>query len=132
MATVTLQKTDAGLNLYRNAAKNAANTSIVKYFAVGTGTSTPSSAQTRLDAEAFRKAISSYTDGTTGQEIIDVYIAANDAVGVDIAEVGVFGGSTATSTVNSGTLLARGLYTPIETNKSNQKSIVLRLTLAFS
>lgn len=130
MSIIALQKTNVGLNLYRNASKNAANTTIVKYFAVGTGSTTPDAGDTRLVAEAFRKAVSSYTDSTTGAEIIDVYISPDDAVGINIAEVGIFGGANATSTVNSGTLLARGLYS--KPAKSNSESIVLRLTLSFS
>lgn len=127
--TVILTKTDVGSNLFRNAAKGVALPTI-KYFAVGTGNSPPSSAQIKLDAEAYRKGITSFTDGViAGQLIVNVYLAPTDAVGVSIAEVAVFAGPAATNTGNSGVMLGRGQYS--HPNKSNIESIVLQLILQF-
>jgi hypothetical protein len=128
MATITLTKTDAGRNLFRDAAKGS-GTIIIKYFAVGTGSSTPSSGQTMLDAEAFRKTVTSYTNGATGELIINVYIAPSEAVGVNIAEVAVFAGTNATATANTGVMLGRGSYS--KPGKLNTESIVLQLSLQF-
>ena len=128
MPTITLQKTDVGRNLFRDGAKGA-NNPLIKFFAIGTGNSSPTTANTRLDTEVFRKAITTYTNGTTGEVLVDVYVAPTDAVGVVIAEVGIFGGSSASSTANSGVLLARGLYSH---TKTNTESILLRLDLSFT
>jgi hypothetical protein len=127
---ITLTKTSSGLNLYRAASRSTSTTAQVKFVALGTGNSTPTAAQTILDSEASRKAATSYTDGTTGQEVVDFYISPDDAVNVDIAEVAVFAGTTATATVNSGVMLGRGLYS--KPDKTNLESIVLRLYLNFA
>lgn len=126
MATMTI--TDTGRNLCTSATKNT-DTLYIKYIAIGTGNSTPSSAQTKLDNEVFRKAITSYTIGSTGQIYINVYIAPTEAVGVVIAEVGVFGGTSAKSNLNSGIMLGRGLYSH---TKTNLESIQLQFVLQFS
>lgn len=126
MATMTI--TDTGRNLCRNASQNT-NTLYLKYIAIGTGNSTPSSSQTTLDAEVYRKAITSYTVGSTGQIYINVYLAAGEAVGVAIGEVGIFGGTSATSSVNTGVMLGRGLYSH---TKTNLESIQLQVILQFS
>jgi hypothetical protein len=128
MATITLTKTDAGRNLFRDAAKGAA-TPTIKYFALGTGNSAPSSAQTKLDAESFRKTVTSFANGATGELLINVYVAPTDAVGLNIAEVAVFGGTSATIAANSGVMLGRGLYS--HPGKLNTESIVLQLSLQF-
>lgn len=128
MATIiNLTKTDAGRNLDRDAAKGAASP-IIKYFALGTGNSTPSAGQTTLDSEVLRKPITSYTNGSTGELFVNVYIAPLDAVGVDIAEVAVYAG-TATEVANTGTMVGRGLYS--KPAKSNMESIVLQLVLQY-
>lgn len=126
MATMTI--TDTGRNLCTSAVQNT-NTLYIKYIGIGTGNSTPSSGQTKLDNEVFRKAVTSYTIGSAGQIYINVYIAAGEAVGVAIAEIGIFGGSSAKSNLNSGIMLGRGLYTH---TKTNLESIQLQLVLQFS
>lgn len=128
MSVISLTKTDAGRNLERDAAKGIASP-VVKYFALGTGNSTPSSAQTALDAEAFRKTVTSFTNGATGELIVNVYVAPSEAVGLNIAEVGIFAGTSATSNANSGVMIARGPYT--KSNKLNTESIVLQLSVQF-
>lgn len=120
--------TDTGRNLCTSAVQNT-NTLYIKYIAIGTDGTTPSSGQTKLGAEAFRKAITSYTIGSTGQIYINVYIGPSEAVGVAIAEIGVFGGAAATSAANSGVMIGRGLYTHA---KSNLESIQLQIVLQFS
>jgi hypothetical protein len=129
VAVITLQKTTVGRNLWRDSARGANNT-LVRFFAVGTGGSTPGAANTRLDAEVYRRSATSYTNGTTGELLVDVYISPSDLVGVNIAEIGIYGGTSATSSVNSGILLARGLYA--HPGKLSTESIILRLDLTFS
>src|SRR5260221_14113362 len=112
MATMT--KTTVGLNLERDG-KSGANNPKVLYIALGTGNSTPSVANTALDNEVFRKAISTFANGSTGDITAQIYIEPTEAVGYTIAEVGIFGGGAATNVANSGVLLARGLYSPTHT-----------------
>lgn len=112
MTAATL--TNAGRNLIRDGLRGAATPKIT-YVAMGTDSTAPDVANTKLGAETFRKAVTSYTNGTTGEVLINMYLAPGESVGTNIAEIGFFGGS-ATSAANSGTLLARGLYSHAKTN----------------
>jgi hypothetical protein len=107
--------TNAGLNLIRDGMKGADN-SLISYVALGTGNTSPTTSDTSLQTEVFRKAVTSYVNGSTGEITIILYIAPNDAIGVVIAEIGFFGGNSASSAANSGVLLARGLYSHTKTN----------------
>ena len=113
MAAIT--KTNGWLNLQRDG-QSGANTQKITYCAIGTSNASPLPGDTRLGNEVFRKAVTSYTNGATGEILVNMYLAPNDAVGVVIAEVGFFGGSTASSAANSGVLVARGLYSHTKTN----------------
>lgn len=104
--TLALVVTNVGLNVF----VGATSTPIITYVAVGTSSTTPTVTDTQLGAEVFRKGISSITPGIApGEVLFNMYLGPSDAVGVNIQEVGFFGGS-ATGTANSGTLIARGLY----------------------
>jgi hypothetical protein len=104
---------------------------LIGYVALGTSNTTPTSNDTALGNEVFRKAVTSYTNGAShGEILIDVYIADGDAVGMNIAEIGFFGGSSASSAANSGVLLGRGLYS--HPNKLSTESIQAQLDLIFS
>ena len=107
MAAITI--TNAGLNLLRDGMRGAATPQIT-YVAIGTSTTTPAATDTQLGAEAFRKAVTSaVAGGSNGEVIITLYLAPGDANGINVQEVGFFGGA-ATGTANSGTLLAHGLW----------------------
>jgi len=105
IATVT----DAGRNLYRDGSKGTQNP-IIKYVALGSSSTTPVAGDTKLGAEIFRKAVTSYTNGVTGEVFINMYLSQNDIPNVPISEIGFIGGATAKATPNTGVLLARGLY----------------------
>jgi hypothetical protein len=107
MSAITV--TTVGKNLLRDARKGT-NSAKVTYVALGTSNTSPTAGDTKLGAEVFRKAISSYASGGTGESLANGYIAPTEAVGISINEVGFFGGSSATSVANSGILIARGLY----------------------
>ena|SRR5258708_1869053 len=108
MAAITI--TNDGLNLLRDAMKGA-NTSVIKYVALGTSNTAPTAGDHTLGAETFRKAVTSFTNGASnGEVLINMYLAPGDAVGNNIQEVGFFGGGAATSSANTGVLLAHGLY----------------------
>jgi hypothetical protein len=125
----TIQVTDAGANLYRDSSKGSSVPKIT-YVALGSGTTTPTAADTKLVNEVFRKAVTSYTNGATGEIFINMYLAPTDAIGDDIEEVGFFGGSSATSAANSGVLLARGLYH--HNAKTGLESIQFSLDFTFT
>lgn len=112
MSTLTI--TNAGLNAV--AAALATGQSIqISYVAVGTGTQGTPATATKLAAEVFRKAVTSYaTGGAAGEELITGYIAPSDTPGTVIAEVGFFIGGT--SAKDTGTLLFYGLYSHTHTN----------------
>jgi hypothetical protein len=124
MPVVTLTLANTGHNLLRDGISGADNPS-PKYFAVGTGSSTPTASQAKLDTEVFRKAISSFTNGASvGEVLINCYLAATDAVGVSITEVAVFGGSSASSSANTGKMLGRALWSH---TKTGLESVTLQL-----
>jgi hypothetical protein len=122
--TVNMQITNVGLNLLRDG-KSGANNPKITYFALGTGSSTPGASNTALDTEVFRKAVTTFTNGSTGEILIALYLSPTDAVGINIAEVGLFGGSAASLTPGTGVLYARGLYS--HPSKANTESIQFTL-----
>jgi len=127
MPVVTLTLTTVGHNLMRDTYTGIDNARPT-YFALGSGTSAPSAGQTKLDAETFRKKVTSFTNGaSTGEALINCYIAQNDAVNANIQEVAVFGGNTASAAANSGKMLGRALYA--HNPKTNLESIQLQLDL---
>lgn len=118
MATATL--TDAGANLRRDAMRGNATDIKIKYVAVGTSSTAPSSSDTTLGAEVFRKAVTSSADGgSAGESTFTVYLAPGDAVGEVIAEVGWFAGADASGTSGTGVLVARGLYSHTKTDQES-------------
>jgi hypothetical protein len=127
MTIINVSLTNDGHNLIRNSA-DGTDIFKIKYFALGSGTATPSSGDHKLGSETFRKAVTSFVNGgAVGEILIDVYVAPGDAVNFDVEEVGVFGGNAAISAANSGVLIARGLY--VHNPKTNLESIQLQLDL---
>jgi len=127
MAAITI--TQAGLNLLRNGTSNA-DTPLISIVALGTSSTIPTAADTQLGAEVFRKAVSSWVNGTNpGEVLINLYLAPNDAIGVNIQEVGFFGGINASPATNSGVLLAHGLYSH---SKLSTESIQFQLDLSLT
>jgi len=126
MTAITI--TNAGLNLLRDTLAGTVATPQVLYVAIGTGSTAPAATDTQLVAEVFRKAVTSVSAGSTGEVLINMYLAPGDSVGTVIAEVGFFAGPTATATANSGVLLARGLYSKTH---SATESIQLQLDLTL-
>lgn len=126
MSAITI--TNAGRNLFRDSLSAAQNIKI-SYVALGSGTTAPTTGDTQLVAEFFRKRITSYTTGATGVINISLYLTPTDAVGKDIEEVSFWGGN-ATVTPNSGVMLARGLFQ--HNPKTGLESITFTLTFTVS
>lgn len=125
MPVVTLTLTNDGHNYLRDLLIGADSANTI-YFAVGSGTSSPSATQHTLDSEQFRKTITSKTTGaSTGEGLINCVLLDSEAVGVDIEELGIFCGNTATSSSNTGKMLGRALWT--HNPKTNQESLQLQL-----
>ncbi len=126
MASITV--TNAGHNLLRDALRGS-NTSTIKYVAFGTSNTTPTTADVALGNEIYRKAVSTYTVGTTGEVLVSMYLSPTEGVGDSIQEVGFFSGSSASSTANTGVLLARGLY--VHASKLATESIIFTLDITL-
>lgn len=112
--------TNAGLNWLRMGFTGS-NTIQINYLAVGTGTTAPTVNDTQLAAEAYRVPPSGYTNGANGVISMNGFIDMAYA-NVTISEVALFGsmtGNTATSSANTGVLIARGLWSPAFTKTSS-------------
>ncbi|MGH2505948.1 MAG: hypothetical protein ACRDHZ_00785 [Ktedonobacteraceae bacterium] len=110
MPVVTLTLVNSGHGFLRDLVTGADSPNNM-FFALGNGTSTPTVAQTLLDNEQFRKRITSFVNGAVvGEALINCFVSDSDAVGLDIEEVAVFSGVTASATSNSGKMLGRALW----------------------
>jgi len=81
----------------------------IKYLAIGTSSTPPTASDTQLGTEVFRTA--DVLLGTTGTGIVtsQFTILAAEYAG-SIKEIGIFAGSTATATVDTGILVSRILW----------------------
>lgn len=122
----TILLTDAGLNLLRDG-NSGSQIPKITYVAIGTDTTPPSDGDTKLGNEKFRKAVTSYTNGATGEVTDIMFLGPNDANGITIEEVGFFGGA-ATDQANTGILFGRALYHKV---KSQNMSITFPLDIQF-
>lgn len=87
----------------------------IKYLAWGSSSADNDVAQTKLVAEFGRKAVTSQGLGTPGMLSTSTYIAPYEGNSTTIEELGWFAGATATATVDTGTLIARVLYSHAKT-----------------
>ncbi len=87
----------------------------IKYLALGTGTTAVTDNDSTLDTEIFRVADTTLTANATGQVTSEFPVLATEAVAT-IEEIGIFAGSSATSTADTGLLLSRILWHHVKTN----------------
>lgn len=106
--------TDAGRNLLRDVLSGAVADGEIKYLALGSSNAPPSTADTKLGAEFFRKQITRQEATGTGVLETTVYIAPFEAT-QQIEEIGWFAGPDASEAPNSGVLVARVLYSRLKT-----------------
>lgn len=107
--------TSAGKNLLAESLRNASLDAEIKFISIGSDNTAPSSGDTTLGNETFRKAVTSQTaGGSVGVTITNLYVAPEEAVGT-IEEIGFHSGSSASSTTDSGVLFARVLYSRTKT-----------------
>lgn len=85
------------------------------YLALGTGNTAVTDSDTTLDTEIFRTPVTVQTDIATGEILTTFTVLDTEAVG-NIEEIGIFGGTTATSSADTGTLVSRILWNKVKTN----------------
>ena len=81
----------------------------IEYMALGTGNTAITNSDTQLVTEIFRTAPISETKTATGTLRTIFTVLDSEAV-AQIEEIGIFGGSTATGTADTGTLISRILW----------------------
>lgn len=107
--------TSAGKNMLAQSLRDSTLDAEIKYVAIGSDNTAPSSGDTALGNETFRKQVTSQAaGGSVGVTLTNLYVAPEEAVGT-IEEIGFFSGSTASATTDSGTLFARVLYSRTKT-----------------
>jgi hypothetical protein len=116
--------TDSGLNMLRETMRGIITDAEIKYIAVGTNNTAVSTSDTQLGTEVFRKAVYSKTAVSTGVLQTIAILTETEAV-ANIQEIGVFAGSTASITANTGIMISRILY---NRNKTNLESIQIQRT----
>jgi hypothetical protein len=115
---------DSGLNLLREALRGTVTDAEIKYIAVGTSSASVTTSDTQLGSEVFRKAV--FSKSIVGTGAVQTIAILDDAEAVaNIQEIGVFAGSTASVTANSGIMISRILYSR---NKTNLESVQIQRT----
>lgn len=94
------------------------------YLALGTDNTAVTNADTQLGNEIFRTAVVSQSDVATGEILTEFIVLDTEAVG-NIEEIGIFGGSNATASADTGTLISRILWSKV---KSSSEEITFRRT----
>jgi hypothetical protein len=81
----------------------------IKYLALGTGSTAITGDETQLINEVYRTTVVTQDNTSDGVMYTSFEVLESDYVG-QIEEVGIFCGFTASGTINTGTLLARMLW----------------------
>lgn len=102
---------DVGLDMLRDFINGTVSDGEIKYVALGSGTTTPAAAQTALDTEEFRKAVTTQTvmAGAGALETL-LYVSEAEGNSFKTEEIGWFAGASANGTANTGVMIARILY----------------------
>ena len=107
---------------------SAPDESAMSHMSIGTGTTAPTSANTALEFQIDRNALTSRTQGAGGDDNDVIYVgdwAAADGTGA-ITEAGIFNSSA------SGTLLARATFAAINKGASDTLKITWTVTIGAS
>jgi hypothetical protein len=102
-------------------------TSFNANFAYPTGAgimSTPVATQTTLDTEFSRAPLTSAVAGASAGEALWTLYIPPPTVGYQIFEVGIFAGSGASGTLNSGVMIGRALYASAQSNLTSEQLVV--------
>ena len=119
--------TDDGLNMFRDALKGTVTDCKIKYVALGNDPTAPGNNQHILVAEQFRKVVTSQNPDpvTVGKLYTEVYLADTEANTFKCEEIGWFAGANASTTKDTGIMIARVLYSR---QKSSTESWTIRRT----
>ena len=83
----------------------------IAYMAFGTDNTTPTASDTTLGSESARyQPTTAFARNGVGVTEGSFFLTSSDLVGVNIEEIGVFCGSSATASADTGTLLSRILW----------------------
>jgi len=107
---------------------SAPDETAMSHMAIGTGTTAPTSANTALEFEIDRNALTSRTQGAGGDDNDIIYVgdwAAGDGTGA-ITEAGILNSSA------SGVMLARSTFAAINKGASDTLKITWTVTLGAS
>jgi hypothetical protein len=107
--------TDLALNKEINILVGTDPDMAIKYLAIGTSATTINNADIKLGTEIFRTQFQSQVQ-TANNEITTEFTVLDSEAVATWQELGVFCGSLATSTADSGTMLSRILYTDTKTS----------------
>lgn len=125
--------TFAGKNLLRDGLygniTGVTNTAVT-WVALGNGATAEDASQTALISEQFRKAVTSQTASGTGALQTVLYVASTEANTFTINEIGWFAGSGASSSANTGVMIARVVPSPI--TKTSLQSLQITRTDTLS
>jgi len=120
---------DLGKNMIRDVLSGATSDGKIKYIALGDNVAALASNQTTLGDELFRKATTTQSSTVTGQIVTTNFIDTTEATSFTIQEIGWFAGPLASSSANTGIMVARILYSRA---KSSSESLVVDRTDSFS
>jgi len=113
---------DIGKKMMKDVLKGTITDGKIKYLAFGNSTASITLNDTQLGNETFRKAITNYYDNSDFELYTTTNILDTEANG-QIEEIGIFAGSTASTTTNSGIMLSRVLWSY---NKTSTSSILIK------
>lgn len=118
---------DDGLNMFRDALKGTVTDCKIKYVALGNDPAAPANEQAVLVAEQFRKVVTSQNvdPAAVGKLYTELYIADVEANEFKTEEIGWFAGANASTTKDTGIMIARVLYSR---QKSSTESWTIRRT----
>jgi hypothetical protein len=108
--------TDLALNELANALEGSGADIGLAYLALGTDNTPVSDSDTKLGNEIFRTQFQSVTVTDTG-EVTSLAIVLESEAAAQIEEIGIFGGSSAGASADSGTLISRILWSRNKTNR---------------
>jgi len=95
----------------------------IKYLAVGTDNTAVTGNETKLGAEIFRTAVIDGPDLVAVGKLETEFQILESQAQVQIEEIGIFCGSSATSTQDTGTLLSRALFSYDKLNNNVKLNI---------
>lgn len=107
--TIFNRITDLGLNTWADALVGTASDIEIKFLALGTDATAIDDTDTQLGTEVFRTQDIALSKTATGKTQSEFFILDSEALAT-IKEIGIFCGSTATSSANTGLMLSRILW----------------------